>query len=451
MQLPRDQWMYIEKSSQLYKNSPFLDEDGVIRMEGRTCSAAFVAWGTRFPVILPRSHEITTKILADYHVRFGHGSKEIIVNEVRQAFFVPKLRTAVAEVIRNCLKCRLRKSKPVLPRMAPLPIQRLQPYVRAFSYVGLDYFGPIDVTVGRHKEKRYVALFTCLVVRAVHCEVAYSLSSESCKQAIRRFIRRRGSPVHIFSDNGTNFQGVSRELRKELERIDRDCANTFTDARTKWTFNPPSAPHMGGVWERMVRSVKAAMEMLNDGRRMNDEILATTLAEAEYLVNSRPLTYAGTEDNEMDAITPNHFLLGSTSGQHEPYKVTITMADELRSSYKRSMSLANAFWNRWCKEYFPTLNQRSKWHEEGRRLEVGDLVFIMDYGKGETGVRGIIEEVFTGRDGRVRQAIVRTNRGVFKRPVAKLAVLELDDKPGEAIGEHVDQGLWAGECSNQQD
>ncbi|XP_062540908.1 uncharacterized protein LOC134208956 [Armigeres subalbatus] len=428
-EVPREQWSYIEKSSQLYNNSPFLDEHGVIRMEGRTSSAVFSAWSTRFPVILPRNHVITTKILEDYHVRFGHGSKEITVNEVRQTFFIPKMRTAVGTVIRNCLKCRLRKCKPVTPRMAPLPIQRMQPYVRAFSYVGIDYFGPIDVTVGRHKEKRYVALFTCLVVRAVHCEVAYSLSTESCKQAIRRFIRRRGSPIEIFSDNGTNFQGASRELRKEMEKINRDCADTFTDARTKWTFNPPSAPHMGGVWERMVRSVKSAMGVLSDGRRMNDEILITTLAEAEHLVNSRPLTYSGTEYAEMDTITPNHFLLGSTSGQHQPFNVPISLAEELRSSYKRSMSFANEFWNRWCKEYFPTLNPRSKWYADGRMLKVGDLVLVMDDGKGAAGVRGLIEEVFTGADGRVRQAVVRTKGGVFRRPVAKLAVLELDDKP----------------------
>ncbi|XP_062700576.1 uncharacterized protein LOC115262724 [Aedes albopictus] len=449
-ELPFDQWVCIERSSKLCKTSPFLDDEDVIRMEGRTAPAVFAAISTRFPVILPRNHIITTKLLEDFHIRYAHGSKETVVNEVRQGYFIPKLRTAVGKVINNCLKCRLRKSKPILPRMAPLPIQRMQPFVRAFSYVGLDYFGPIDVTVGRRKEKRYVALFTCLVVRAVHCEVAYNLSTESCKHAIRRFISRRGSPVEFFSDNGTNFQGASRELREKLERIDRDCANTFTGTNTKWTFNPPSAPHMGGVWERMVRSVKEAMTALSDGRRMTDEILVTTLAEAEFLVNARPLTYSGTEDAELDMITPNHFLLGSSSGHHHHFQAPISVAEELRSSYKRSMALANEFWTRWCKEYLPTLNQRSKWNVDGRSVKVGDLVFVMDDGKGAAGVRGIVEEVFSGVDGRIRQAVVRTNGGTFRRPVAKLAILEVGDKPGNTSCRQQDQGLWAGECSDHR-
>ncbi|XP_062699634.1 uncharacterized protein LOC115257830 [Aedes albopictus] len=446
-ELPPGEWFRIERSSRLCKTSPFIDQDGVVRMEGRTAAAEFAAIGTRFPVILPREHPITKKIVEDFHVRYGHASKETMVNEVRQMYFIPKLRAMVGKVINGCLVCRLRKSKPVMPRMAPLPVQRMQPFIKAFSYVGLDYFGPIDVSVGRRTEKRYVALFTCLVVRAVHCEVAFSLSTESCKLAIRRFIRRRGSPVEILSDNGTNFKGASRELIEELKKIDLDCADTFTDAKTKWTFNPPSAPHMGGVWERMVRSVKEAMAVLNDGRKLNDEILMTTLTEAEYLINSRPLLYAGTEDTELDAITPNHFLCGSSSGRHEPFRTPISLAEELKSSYKRSQALAKELWNRWCKEYFPTLNQRSKWYEESRTLEVGDLVLVMDTKDG-TGVRGVVQEVFAGLDGRVRQAMVRTNTGCFRRPVSKLAVLEIDDKPGEVSGEGQDQGLWAGECSN---
>lgn len=411
-------------------------------MEGRTAAAKFAATCTRFPVILPKDHLITAKIVEDFHVRYGHAYKETIVNEVRQAFFIPKLRSVVGKVINNCLVCKIRKSKPHIPRMAPLPIQRMQPFVRAFSYVGIDYFGPIDVSVGRRTEKRYVALFTCLVIRAVHCEVAFSLSTESCKLAIRRFIRRRGSPVEIFSDNGTNFKGASRELQAELKNIDRECAATFTDAKTKWTFNPPSAPHMGGVWERMVRSVKECMAVLNDGRKMNDEILMTTLAESEYLINSRPLVYSGTEDSELDAITPNHFLCGSTSGQHEPFRTPISLAEELRSTYKRSQYLAKELWNRWCKEYFPTLNKRSKWYEDSRVIQVGDLVLVMDNNDGNT-VRGLVEEVFNGVDGRVRQAVVRTTAGRFRRPVSKLAILEIDDKPESVANEGHDHAEYS--------
>lgn len=148
--------------------------------------------------------------------------------------------------------------------MAPLPPARLAAYSRPFSYVGLDYFGPLLVKQGRTNVKRWIALFTCLTVRAVHLEVVNSLTTSSCVSAVRRFIGRRGAPIEFYSDNGTNFQGAERLLR---EQIEQELSSTFTSARTKWFFIPPGAPHMGGAWERMVQSVKAAMgEAYGDGK-----------------------------------------------------------------------------------------------------------------------------------------------------------------------------------------
>lgn len=237
-------WMSLEKNSPLYRLSPFADEFGVIRVEGRTANASYATFDARFPVILPKDHPITTLLLKDYHCRFGHANRETIVNEVRQRFHIFNLRSTVNKVMKACQRCKVTKCKPVNPRMAPLPEERLTPFLRPFSYVGVDYLGPLETSVGRRKERRYVAVFTCLVIRAVHLELAYSLSTDSCVMAVRRFIRRRGPPVEIFSDNGTNFVGASNELKEQIRSINCECANTFTDARTKWTFNPPSAPHM---------------------------------------------------------------------------------------------------------------------------------------------------------------------------------------------------------------
>ncbi|XP_055522962.1 uncharacterized protein LOC129717142 [Wyeomyia smithii] len=251
-----NKWISIEKSSPLYRMSPFADEFGVIRVEGRTANASFATFDARFPIILPKDHLITKLLLNAYHCRYGHANRETVVNEVRQRFHIFNLRLSIDKVMRNCQRCKVTKCQPVNPRIGPLPEVRLMPFVKPFSYVGIDYLGPVEVTVGRRKEKRYVAVFTCLVVRAVHLEVTHNLSSDSCIMAISRFVRRRGSPVEIFSDNGTNFVGASNELAEQILNIHNDCAETFTDARTKWSFNPPSAPHMGGIWERMVRSVK---------------------------------------------------------------------------------------------------------------------------------------------------------------------------------------------------
>ncbi|XP_065073041.1 uncharacterized protein LOC135697355 [Ochlerotatus camptorhynchus] len=377
----------LEKSSPIYRLSPFLDEDGIVRMECRTEAADYVAFDARFPIILPKDHVVTKRLVQHYHRPYGHGSRETV------------------QVMRECMWCKIRKAKPTVPRMAPLPEQRLAAKIDPFSNVGIDYFGPLEVTVGRRKEKRWVALFTCLTVRAVHLEVAYCLTTESCKIAIRRFVKRRGSPIEIFSDNGTNFVGANRDLMKEINVA---CADTFTGARTRWTFNPPSAPHMGGAWERMVRSVKEALHVFTDGRKLTDEILQTALIEAEHLVNSRPLTYVSTNVKEdKEALTPNHFLRGRSSAECLPSRIPVDLADTLRSRYSRAQ-------------------QRSKWYLDDRKVAIGDLVFVADGEKRNTWERGLVTQVFVGSDGRILSASVQTSRGEKLRPVSKLAVLEIE-------------------------
>ena len=97
--------------------------------------------------------------------------------------------------------------------MASLPYDRLQ-IAPAFSKVGVDFFGPLKVKHLRKQEKRYGCPFTCMVTRAVHLEVAFSLSTDSFIMCLRRFIVRRGKPTVIYSDNGTNFVGANCELRE---------------------------------------------------------------------------------------------------------------------------------------------------------------------------------------------------------------------------------------------
>uniref|UniRef100_A0A182K4H3 Integrase catalytic domain-containing protein n=1 Tax=Anopheles christyi TaxID=43041 RepID=A0A182K4H3_9DIPT len=172
--------------------------------------------------------------------------------------------------------------------MAPLPNTRLQYYARPFSYVSVDYLGPLDVVNARRTEKR----------RSVHkpCNEGSSFgspshSSDSCIMAIK-------------SDNGTNFVGASNELKKEIAEINSKLADTLTNSLTSWNFNSPSA----GVSERMVRSVKETMNAFVDGRKLNDEILNTALIDAKHLINARPLFYMPHTTSDVEALTPNHFL-----------------------------------------------------------------------------------------------------------------------------------------------
>ncbi|XP_058456470.1 uncharacterized protein LOC131433879 [Malaya genurostris] len=309
--------------------------------------------------------------------------------------------------------------------MSPLPAVRLTPHIRAFSYTGVDYFGPMQVKQGRCLVKRWVALFTCLTIRAVHLEIVHSLTTQSCVMAIRRFISRRGSPLVFYSDNGTCFKGASNMLSEQIQTLHKNCAASFTNARTSWYFNPPSAPHMGGCWERMVRSVKAALSAITEySRYPTDEVLETVVLDAESMVNSRPLTYIPLEDENQEALTPNHFLLYGAQGVVQPKTAFVTDGVTLRDSWKLTQYLVDQCWRRWVREYLPTLTRRTKWFQPIRPLRPGDVVYVVDENKRNGWRRGRVVEVLAGRDGQVRRAVLQTSEGIIKRPTVKLALID---------------------------
>ncbi|XP_075262581.1 uncharacterized protein LOC142354213 [Convolutriloba macropyga] len=150
--------------------------------------------------------------------------------------------------------------------MADLPDIRFQetrsPVI--FTNVGVDYLGPFAVVHRDAEVKTYICLFTCLVTRAIHLEVAEDLSADKCLTAIRRFVARRGQPRLFLPDNGSNFLGARKQIRRPL-MLDHDyIKDQLLNQSVEWKLNPPSAPHFGGVWERLVQCVKRAL-LLNLG------------------------------------------------------------------------------------------------------------------------------------------------------------------------------------------
>ena len=133
----------------------------------------------RFPIILPSDHRVTRLIVRHHHEKSGHGYREAVKNELRQLYHIIHLDATVRKEAAACVWCKVRRNRPKVPRMAPLPVQRLTPNLRPFSFTGVDYIGPFDVTIGRRSEKRWIVLFTCLVVRGIHIEIAHGLTTQS--------------------------------------------------------------------------------------------------------------------------------------------------------------------------------------------------------------------------------------------------------------------------------
>ncbi|XP_062713993.1 uncharacterized protein LOC134290806 [Aedes albopictus] len=416
----------LPKSSPLAKLSTFLDDDGILRSESRIDpKAAYYPYNFRNPIIVPKHHYVTDLLVLRFHRLYGHANTETVLNELRQVYCIPKMRSVVKKAVKKCMWCRVYRVKPEAPRMAPLPQPRVMPFVRPFTHTGIDYFGPLIVKQGRSNVKRWVAIFTCLTIRAVHLEVVHSLTLQSCKMAMRRFVDKRGAPQNIFSDNGTYFHGAARELAAEIKNINLALAGTFTNAETEWHFNPPSAPHMGGVWERKVRSIKDAFKVLAHREKLDDEGLLTLLSEASMIVNSRPLTFVPLESPEQEVLTPNSFLLMSTSGSSNLVRIPIDQPISLRTNWGVMLHLLNQFWKTWIKSYLPTIARRTKWFVDVRPLQVGDLVIIVDETVRNGWLRGKVTKTYPGIDGQVRKVDVQTETGMLQRPAIKVALLDV--------------------------
>ncbi|XP_062556742.1 uncharacterized protein LOC134221567 [Armigeres subalbatus] len=291
----------IAKASPIFNFTPFLDELGVLRMQGRIGNCEYASMDTKNPIVLPKDHHVTRLIVLDYHVKYHHCNNETVVNEIRQLYHIPKIRVLCKSVRASCQQCKNQRAVPNPPLMGNLPAARLAAFARPFSYVGVDYFGPISVAVGRRLEKRWGVLITCLTIRAIHVEIAHSLNADSCIMALRNFMARRGVPIRIFSDRGTNFVAGSKELEAALKNMDQDqVIREIVSPHTDWEFIPPASPHMGGSWERLVRSVKVNLQKMKPQRNPTDESLRNILIEIEHTVNSRPLTFVPAEDFDVD-------------------------------------------------------------------------------------------------------------------------------------------------------
>ncbi|XP_062541465.1 uncharacterized protein LOC134209500 [Armigeres subalbatus] len=240
----KDSTLTIPKNSSIYYLCPFLDQHGVLRVRGRTSACPGVNPDAVNPIILPRTNHITRLIISHYHNKYHHQPQNTVVNELRQRYSISRLKPAYNEIRRCCQQCKNDRAQPLPPAMGDLPLPRLAAYARQFTYMGVDYFGPIMITVGRRQEKRWVLLATCLTTRAIHLQIIHNMTTDSCILGLRNVMARRGVPAVIFSDRGTNFVGASRELENAMQNLDQELlAEEFTTSHTSWSFIPGLAPY----------------------------------------------------------------------------------------------------------------------------------------------------------------------------------------------------------------
>ena len=332
-----------------------LDQDGVIRVGGRLIHAS-LKYEKKQQVIIPHSSHVTQLIIRESH-EVAHMGTEWVLSRLREKYWIPRARKLIKRISRRCFKCMLYASS-LEQKMANLPSERLEYNVAPFTYTGLDCFGPFIVKQGRTELKRYGIVFTCLSIRAVQLEKLNSLETDSFLNGFWRFIARRGVPSKVWSDQGTNFTGGQAELLKAGKQLNKDKIKSFSmEKGIEWCFTPPGASHMGGIWERMIRTICKVLAALFDPySRLTDEILETLMCE--MIINSQPLTKISEDIKDMTAITPNHLLMLREGPTLAPG--VFTSGDIYQKRWRYVQHLADRFWKQWLKAYLPELQKRTK-------------------------------------------------------------------------------------------
>ena len=399
---------------------PFLDNDGILRVNGRLRQAMWLDYDQRHPIILPKKGKLTHSLIVAHHrQKLRHaGGVEVLLNSMQKKYWIIQGRVLCRKVIQDCNHCQLRHQKWVRPEMAPVHPSRLDVMeMRAFNTIGVDMAGPLLVKnePGTRKHprtelKRYFIIFSCCTTRAVHFELVDSADAESFLMSLERFVSHYGVPTKILSDSGGNFV----KANKELQQISEEWSNTKVQIRNKypgikWQFAPPYSPNWGGHFERLIGVAKVALNDLLQSRKqlLTHEQLRTLLAMVKGILNSRPLTASRSHPEDPVPLTPDHFLKSGAptylygTPQHDK--------EQLGKRYRCLLDILNQYWKRFLENYIPTLHRVEKWQRGSKDMKVGQVVMVLEpgIGRGEWPLGRIIA-VYLGSDGRVRSADVET-------------------------------------------
>ena len=418
-------------------DNPEMDTSNVIRITGRLKGCRDLKYDEACPILLPADSVVTKKIVEHYHYNVQHHGAGLrtLMATIRQRFHIKGGKKVVQQIIKDCTHC-----KRVLAQQRTLPPSRLPdarvgiegeaPSAQVFRDVGIDFAGPYYVSRGRGKpkEKRWILLFVCMKVRAIHLEMTRGESAEAVINALERFTARKGTPAAIYCDNGTGFVKTDKDLREAYHEAAPELRQYF--ARIDFVFNPARAPTFGGHYERFVRAVKRSLTSLMLSTGMNDDTLQTALCKAENMLNARPLAFrqAHNQDDPLP-LTPDHFLVARMY-KHLPEIKDVSYA----KLWRQAQTALALFWHRFKREYIPVLNKPPpKNQRHAYNLEVGDVVCDVSDKNAQTLMGnwplGVVIHVTTSADGVTRQAIIRKPSKRFGHRAAKdLIKLEALDR-----------------------
>lgn len=408
----------LPKTSKLYKVSPFLDKNELLRATTRLSDTQEnrkkFSLATINPIILPAEHNVTKLVIMQAHASNRHVHNNSVIANLMRKFFIPHIKWTVNKTIKdNCYSCKLKSCKPIIPKMGDLPAMRLDAYAPIFKNTILDVCGPFKVIVGRSQAKRWLLVASCLTTRAVHIEILHHLTANSAILALNNLIHIRGKPDIIYSDMGTNFVGGYKELILCFNEQNKKLIEQGMEPlNITWINSPAKASHMNGCVERLIGLTKNALKKMEQMMskklyHLDDESFRAFICETIGILNNRPLCMIPIKDSSNEFLTPNNFLMLRPNFVSR----TIDSNPRLITKYWSDVQkLANILWEHWLKAYLPTIMYREKWIDKSSPLQVGDLVITADPTVYNSWRLGKIVEIESGSQQQVRKVKVELGK-----------------------------------------
>ncbi|XP_065084849.1 uncharacterized protein LOC135707055 [Ochlerotatus camptorhynchus] len=437
-----EEWKQLQHSERISVKSrlkwfhPFISSEQLIRIGGRLGNAQ-QPYDSKHQILLPSSHTLSSLLVRSYHERHLHAAPQLLLNLLRQRYWIIGARNLAKRVVHKCVTCFRARPRMLEQFMAELPASRTTAS-RPFTVTGVDYWGPIQLKPIHRRAapgKAYVAVFVCFSTKAVHLELVADLSTPKFIQALRRFVSRRGLCSDLHSDNGRNFVGANNELRDLVSSKEHRNAITqeCNQQGIRWHFNPPRASHFGGLWEAAIHSAQKHFIRVLGKHTLAFDDMETLLCQIECCLNSRPIIALSDDPTDYEPLTPGHFLTGSALKSVPDGNYTDIVTNRLRQ-WHLVQKLFQELWKRWHLEYLSTLQPRSKWCNPPIQLQQDQLVILRD--ENTTPMHwpmARIHQTHPGPDGDIRVVTVQTSTGRYIRPVSKICLLPVKSSSDQNI------------------
>ena len=452
------------------------EDEGMLRVSGRAGAGLEAAFEqSSLPVIMSETR-VAFLIMLYSHER-DHAGRDITYHHSRTLAWVVGGRRLAGRIAASCIRCKFLQRRLEGQKMAPLP-EVLQTPAPPWTYIAMDYAGWFNCTRGRVTRantgtvKVWALLIGCLSTKALSILLVPGYGTEDLMVALQTHIEDRGMPRWVHTDRGSQLVKAGKQVNA-VDEPQWDLAKLAELGRnaTTWTACPAGGQWRNGQMESAVKRLKHGLSAVFRNQTMSIMELQLAFRRISSWVNSRPI-YAhakpgGGEGSEyLQAITPNHLLLGRSSPEAFHPEWDLLAGPHARLNYVHDLTLA--WWRQWAVQQLPELVPTPRWRAEHRAVTPGDIVLVSYDSKvaGNSRLARVLLQELSG-DGLVRTVVARyslpppaasgaksksvsqlaLNKAKYIRlPVQRLAVIlpaELQDPVPEISAGEVAQALQA--------